>query len=83
MVLKRKATAQHGVSSSYSGFINIAVGRGADADGGGAVQGRNPACGEEEFSNGCARAAGAARAGWGKISALNYCFTRARISASG
>ena len=26
MVLKRKATAQHGVSSSYSGFINIAVG---------------------------------------------------------
>ena len=62
MVLKRKATAQHGVSSSYSGFINIAVSRG-----GGAVQAENPACGEEEFSNGCGwRAGRRAGAGGGK-----------------
>lgn len=50
------------VSSSYSGFINIAVSRG-----GGAVQAENPACGEEEFSNGCG-GRGRARAG------ENICF---------
>ena len=60
-------------SSSYSGFINIAMGR----EGGGRAE--NPACGEEEFSNGCGETVGRDDSGWqrGKISALNYCFTRA------
>ena len=46
-------------SSSYSGFINIAMSR----EGGGRAE--NPACGEEEFSNGCGETVGMTRDGNG------------------